>query len=240
MRFAPILLLLVASPIVAQDKGIRFPEFTPPSTPVAVSRLPADALYVIDSDIPIFLKLVQDGLVDVTEEVGPIRIRGKFVDGERSETRLFKGKQVFIVSAIGSGTLDLLVIPVGVTKLADVIHKKIDVEGAGIPDPKPKPKPDEPKPGLVAHCTFIGANVDSVAVVNSKEIRDYLKSSGVKGWVLAADDLTLEERGFLPVIKKLGGTPVIILQDAKGNVVSASKMTNVTENFQWIKTQVGK
>ena len=238
MRKYALLFLLFASPVLAQDKGVRFPEFFPPPTPVAVSRLAADNLYVIDSDIPIFLKLIQEGLVTVSEDTGPIRIRAKFVDGAKVETRTFKGKQIFIIEAAGTGTLDLLVIPVGVTKAADVFHKKLEVD-VGL-DPKPPPDPPVPKVGLVAHCTFIGATVDSVAVVNSKEIRDYLKANGVKAWVMAADDLTLEERGFLPVIAKLGGTPVIILQDAKGNVVASSKMTSVAANFQWLKTQVGK
>ena len=238
MKRAALLLFLIATPALAQEKGIRFPEIVPESTPVAVSRLDSDRLYVIDSDIPIFLKLIQDGLVTVTEETGPIRIRGKFVDGTKYETRLFKGKQIFILEAAGTGALDLLVIPVGVTKASEILHKKLEVDAGGAPDPKPKPPPDDPKVGLVAHCSFVGATPDSVSVVNSKEIRDYLKANGIKGWVFVANDPKMPA-GFDSVINR-GGLPLIVLQDAKGNVVAAARMSNVAENFQWLKTQVGK
>jgi len=147
MRISFFAVLVIASPCAAQTPpklDVRFPvikvEAVPATTP---TRLTGADLYVIDSDAPVIVLASPLGLVSITEEAGPIKIRSLFVDGTKAETRTYKGKQVFLIEAAATGTVELLVIPKSATaSAADVIRKTLQVDqGIG-----PRPPPDPPKP----------------------------------------------------------------------------------------------
>ncbi len=187
---ATLLLLLIPLAAIGDDKpAIRFPLVVQPAPippPVSPSKLTAQQLYCVDSDIPIIVLAAPKGLVTIKEEAGPIRVRGLFVDGTETETRLFKGKQVFIVEAAGVGNVDLLVIPQGATKESDVIRKCLQVDNG---DPRPPPVPPGPNPpGPVPPIPDAGFRVliveetaelskmpaSQVQIRTSKTVRDYL------------------------------------------------------------------
>lgn len=149
------------------DPPVRFPD--PPAPPPGPSPAPAprpvdppgpprpteltaDSVYVIDSDVRLVVVSSPRGKIVVTEDEGPVRVRGRFVDGDgRTETRTYKGKFVYTVEAVpgASGAVDLIVFPEGSKTQADVIWRQLMVRaGVGpLPPPKPDPVvPDPPKP----------------------------------------------------------------------------------------------
>lgn len=161
MKRIALLFLFISTlvPAFGQDKGkeatIRFPTIvtpTPKPMPLAVTKLTDDMLYVIDSDVPIAVLSSPENIVSVTPETGPLRVRAKFVDGTGSvETRQFNGKFLSIVEAKGQGTVELIVVPFGLTKVSDIIRKTIDVDGGQAPQPPPNPGPKpDPTPNPTA------------------------------------------------------------------------------------------
>lgn len=143
-----VALLWVAAVVGAADPPVRFPESVGEApTPAPVAVLGADRLYVIDSDLDGFLLVRPAGLVVVSQDPGPLRVRGKFADGpDKSETRTYKGKTVYVLEAAGTGTVYLDFVPAGAKGPAGVISRVLRVEaGQGPkppPDPDPQPKPD--------------------------------------------------------------------------------------------------
>lgn len=208
-----LLLALVASAVGAAPPGesIRVPSGpvvpTPmpaPPGPDAAVRLDRDTLFVIDADNPVLVLASPKGVVRVTEEAGPLKIRGKFVDGPgQTETRTFKGKAVFVVEAAVTGRCEILVVPAG-AKADQVIRRTLQVEAGEGPQPPPKPdpkvdpKPDpkvEPKddapipaPGLRVLIVYDGAEA-AVAklspghqeIIFGAPFREYLQAHCAKG-----------------------------------------------------------
>lgn len=147
--------LTVATLAPAADPGIRLPVApvvpspmpTVPVDPSPVTRLALDQLYVIDSDVPVIVLASPAHLVAVTEESGPLKVRGKFAGGSgKVETKTFGGKVVVVVEGLVTGRVELLVVPVGAKSVAEVVRRTIDVEAGEGPIPPPKPKPDPVKP----------------------------------------------------------------------------------------------
>lgn len=203
MRPLLALMFIIFAALPAMGQGvstIRFPVFKQPIAPIpgTVSKLYAEQLYVIDADIPVLVLASPKGIVTITEEVGHLRIRGRFADGTDYETRTFKGKQIFIVEAIGTGTVDLVVVPLGEkTKESDVLRKTIDVAAGVGPRPPPVP-PDQPTPpdpppspspiplvGLrvifVIEETIPLQSADQRAILYGKPMRDWLDQKCVVG-----------------------------------------------------------
>lgn len=210
---AALLLVLVASAVGAApaDGPIRVPvgpvvptPMPAPPGPDAAIRLAGDQLFVIDSDNPILVLASPKGVVRVTEEVGPIRMRGRFVDGVGTETRTFKGKAVFVVEALVSGRCEILVVPAG-AKESQVIRRTLQVEAGEGPIPPPKPLPPEPKPpepkpepkpvepdapipspGLRVLIVYESADLAKLpaaqqAVIYGAKFREYLQANCVAG-----------------------------------------------------------
>lgn len=135
---------------------VKVPEVLPPPapapTPGSVPRLEPEALYVLDCSEPCFILVSPPGIVAVSQDAGPIKIRGKFVGGSgKYETRTFTGKMVFTVEAVGSGRVELLVVKEGAKSAADVFRQLLDANLGPLPPPVPPvppipPKPDPPKP----------------------------------------------------------------------------------------------
>lgn len=147
--------VLVASAVGFAEPPIRVPAapvvplpMPPAPRPDATVRLAHDSLFVIDGDTPFLVLASPAGFVSVTEEAGPIRIRGKFADGlGKVESRTFKGKQVVTIEVVQTGRVELLIVPVGAKSTADVIRRTLEVDAGHGPQPPPKPDPKpDPKP----------------------------------------------------------------------------------------------
>lgn len=170
-------------PVPAPDKQ---------SGPVPVSELSEDTWYVIESEFPLIVLTSPAGLVGVSHEDGPVKVRGKFADGTgRTETRVFKSKHCYFVNALKAGTVELLIVPVGVTEESEVLRQQLKVLGetprpppVPVPDPNPLPPPvptptPEPKPatGLrVLLLTNETASRDQLNTVNSTKIVEWLNT----------------------------------------------------------------
>ena len=255
MRLAHALLLAlsVAPAAVPAADDIRFPALpvapqpmpvpTPP--PGSVDRLTADTLYVVESDVPTILLVSPPGIVAVTEDAGPLRMRGKFAGGSgKVETRQFTGKQVFTLEAVGSGRVEVIVVPVGAKSPTDVVRKVLDVgEGKGPqpppvpPDPKPDPKPDpdpKPKPGPVSGPVWVivvEQNADRTPET-AKVLNDTAgwveigKLPGVAGWRFYDLDSpdTKRLRYDLLAAEQKKGYPVVLVLDERGKLLRSEKL----------------
>lgn len=124
------------------DSPIKIPAapVVPPApvVPGSVVSLSGDQLYVIDCAVDCAVRTHPAELVKVTKETGPIRIRGKFVDGlGKTETKHFSGPFVFIVEPVGKGRVELDVIPYSFKAETEIVSAKIDVNGGQGPIPLP-------------------------------------------------------------------------------------------------------
>lgn len=214
MRIA-ICLLLFAAPLSAQP---IFPKLAAPEP--ATSRLGADTLYVIESETPYLLLDSPQGLVTVLEKAGPISVFGKFVDGSKYELREFKAKHLWIVQASGSGRVEMLLVPNGTPKQADVVRKLLDVSGGVVPQPPPTPG------GKPAHITFIGPekSVEALKTNNDATLRVWLAARNIKVHVLKAGEAT---GGMATAVASAGGEPCYIVQDTEGRILEASRLAGV-------------
>lgn len=149
-------LLLLALPIFAAEptlpkapsiNEIRLPVLDTPTPmppgPMAVTKLSASQLYIIDSDVELSVVASRDGFVQITPEAGPLKIKGVFVDDPsgKAKTRTFKGPFLYSVEVIATGQVELIL-------FKDIktppIRRTLDVDD-GTPAPIP-PKPDPPTP----------------------------------------------------------------------------------------------
>ncbi len=143
-----LLLAALALPAFAESP-IRLPKLPEPAVPMpapdARLTLTSETLYVIDSDVPLIVLTSPAGVVGKTEDAGPIRIKGKFADAPgKFETRMFTGKHVVTIEPVKSGAVELLIVPSGATKEADVIRRLLDVNDGTKPIPPPVPPTPEP------------------------------------------------------------------------------------------------
>lgn len=242
-RASTVLVLLAASAaIAAPPAGIRLPDPAPaaPVFPGAVSKLTADQWFVIDADSPVLVLASPEGVVSVTEESGPVKLRGKFIDGGgKVESRTFKGKQVFVVEPLTTGRVELLVIPTGATKAADVVRRVIDVDAGQAPQPPPAPKPDDdPKPKPPTPDTLADAAWVVVVLESSQktpELAKLLDPSGDfrKGLIAKRigyreydkDSPDLKSKRYLDYATQAGGLPFVLVLDKTGKVLRPTKAT---------------
>jgi len=180
--------LFLSVALSADPLPIRLPELAVP-TPMprpasAVSKLASDEWYIVDSDVPVLVLASPEGIVTVSEDSGPVKIRGKFADGAgKVESRTYKGKSVFTVEAVQTGRVEILIVPVG-GDAKSVIRRTLDVSSNVGPRPPPDPTPDPkptPKPApytgkfsmVVIEETDVAAN-NRGQFFADKELRDYL------------------------------------------------------------------
>jgi hypothetical protein len=159
--FSGVLLALVAGWAIAAPPEAKDPQIRVPAGPVVKTdadlKLSPDLLFVIDSDVPVLVLDSPRGLVRLSREAGPLRVRGRFVDRpEVIETRTFAGKHVTLVEPLATGRVELLILPTGATSEDLVIRRTLEIVGGDAPrpapvpptppapDPKPSPAPVEP------------------------------------------------------------------------------------------------
>jgi hypothetical protein len=125
-----------------------------------------DQLYIIDSDVDAIVLTSPVGLIKVTKDAGPLKIRGKFVDGTgANETRTYKGKAVFTLEPIGTGKAEVIIIPAGALLETDVIRKTLDVTGAGPPTPPDPPSPTDPFVATLQAAYALDTDTDKAASI---------------------------------------------------------------------------
>ena len=103
--------------------------------------------------------------------------------------------------------------------IAKLDSRLVAVEGKPAP---PIPKPPVPTT-VVKHLSFVGVTkpIDA-GVVNDPGLRMWLKENGISAHVTGADF------GPFAATVKIHGVPLIILQDAGGNIIDAEPLTTVT------------
>lgn len=198
-----ILLLALSSrgaepPLNAAAGMIRMPPaLTMAATPSSSQKLTIDLNFVVDSDVPVMVLCSPDGIVKITKESGPLKIRGKFIDDPtKTVTKTFSGKYIFSVEAAKTGKCEIIVIP-GIDDETKVIRRTLNVEAGEAPRPPPTPVdpviPPDPVPvpttntGLIAGdglrvlITYDALKQASYtqgqrAAISGKTVRDYLKS----------------------------------------------------------------
>lgn len=155
MRSLLLLLFSFGTAFAADPAPVVFPDRAPAPTPTpapkpvptpapkpAVLTLPADSIYVVDYPGDALAIASLPGILKVTTEAGPVKIKGKYADTGKVETRSFTGKTVVTVEALTAGRAELIVIPVGATSEAQIGRKLIDSLTAPVPPPTPPgPKP---------------------------------------------------------------------------------------------------
>lgn len=104
-------------------------------------------------------------------------------------------------------------------------------------DPQPAPRPDPPRPdppappSVAKHVTFVFKGIEGAAVINSIELRTWLKARGISVHVYPHGDPAIKTLG--PAVDKIG-LPCFVIQAASGEVLSSGLLTSV----QVVKTAV--
>lgn len=209
----------------------------PKPLPGSVPVLSGDVIYVIPSDEPFLLFASPPGLVTVTRETGPIRIRAKFLDGSgKVETRTFAAKNVAIVEASGKGRVELIAVPVGAMDESGAARMLIDANNGAQPPPddkkepapEPKPKPPDvdpqPNPQPVVKGPFFLVTVSETMqrtpaeakIINDTAYWSGLRASGHEYRHYDPQDTNAIKGGYAKVFGELGSCLVIV---TKGGTV---------------------
>lgn len=245
--------LVLALPSVQPPKNdikpapaIRFPDVVVPDIgpkpvpvvdPAAPVKLTSETVYVVSSDAPFLLFDSPPGRVTITKEAGPLRMRGKFVDGNgKSESRNLTGKYLAIVEAASGGPVELIAVPVGADGEAQATRKTILVEAGEGPQPPPKPDPaphpkpkpppvdPEPKPQPAPAGPYFFVTVTESAertpeqakVLNDVVFWTGLRTAGHDYRHYDKDDANAIKGGYAKVYADLG--PCLVVVTGKGIV----------------------
>ena len=251
------LLVLSASSLCAADpapvKGAfkfpaaaRTPSAPPPTTTGDVPKLAPDTIYVVPHDGDFALIASPPGLVTIARETGPLKVRGKFLDGSgATETRTFAAKSIAVVEPVpgASGRVELIAVPAGVTDEAKIERQMIDLGHGPQPPPKkdeskkdeiapPKPVPPdvspEPKPKPVVSGDLylvLIEELDDRTLATSKFVNDVAywrgaKAKGIHFRPYDRDEPEATRKGFLDAAAKANvPLPALLLLDADGDVI---------------------
>lgn len=247
-----LLLAVMGGAVMAGDPPIRLPVIeqptpvVPPDTPV---KLTGEKLFIIDSDLPLIVLSSPNGLLKVTEEAGPIRIRGVFVDGNgKVQTRNYKGKHVYTVEVADgrSGLAELIIVPVGVKAESEVIRRLIDANSGPQPpppDPKPEPNPNpkpDPKPAEPQEVWVIVVEetaqrtVDTAKVLNDTKFWNGLVARGHRFRLFDKD--APEAAGFASQMPSLPG---VLVMAKDGKKLYAGKLPKTVAELEDTLKKVG-
>lgn len=185
-------LLLMLSVCQAQDgtEQIRLPISKEVVTPAAITELTEESIFVIEADVPCIVLASRTGFVAVTPETGPLRIRGKFADGTKVETRAYTAKHLWIIDAVAKGEVELLIVPNGAKAENEVVRRTLIVSGSGprpptpptpIPDPIPTPTPTPNIAGKRMLVVYESKDLTKllptqIALMSSSALRAYLNT----------------------------------------------------------------
>ena len=187
--------LIFASLLLAVGADVALPRASVPTVPVEsqpepsiVDTLAADEWYVIPWAEPLKVIASPDGIVDIEEDAGPLRLRGKFAGGTGLELRTIDAPHIYLITARTAGQIELLILQADGT----LTRQRLTVSGTG---PRPPPvvtvgpiKPVEPPSGLqVMLLIDQGDPVSALAAVNSVPVLQWMDSNttqtdGRPGW----------------------------------------------------------
>ena len=127
--------------------AIRLPVSKVPVSPVSVTQLAADALFVIDADEEYLILDSRQGVVQISEETGPLTIYSVFADGSgKLEKRKYTAKHIWIIEAVQAGEAELIISKVGEKDRTKAIRTTLVVSGHGPRPPPIPPVPPQPVP----------------------------------------------------------------------------------------------
>ena len=189
-----MLTLLLALTLLLDDGISPFPmtavpQVTPQPTVVADEQHPIgtvqrEEFYVLQSDSPLLVVASPPGLVEITHEQGPMMARGKFAGGDgKTETRMLLGNHLYFVDAVKSGSVELIVIPVGAADADQIQRQLVEVQAGPRPPPKPEPVDDDQIPvddtGGFRVLLLLDetADVDTLAAVDSLQTIKWLDAN---------------------------------------------------------------
>lgn len=191
---------------VPKKASFVFPQVTPktdppapPPAPGAMPLLAADTLYVVPSDEPFLLFDSPRGIVSITRESGPVKIRGKFLDGSgKIETRTYNAKHIAIVEGVGKGRVELISVPQGIADEGGAARMLVDVNQAPQPPPVDPVKPVEPVVVKSFRVLLVYESADTMSAANNsilygKAVEDFLNANctgGKQGWARREKDAT--------------------------------------------------
>lgn len=194
-----------------------------------------DTIFVVQSNVPLIALQSPSGLLKITTDTGPLKIRGRFADGDgKIETRNYSAKYLVFVDAEKQGQTELIIVPHGCTKESDIVRQLLVVSGEGPrppPGPGPDPKPPEPKPPdpvksfRVIFVKESGSTLPpgQTSIPGAKVIREYLnakvtKENGVPDWrEYDRDQNTTNEHSGLKAIwdavkPKIDTVPALVVE----------------------------
>lgn len=165
-------LVLVVAPLVAQDPVVEtvvLPDCGQ-TVPVNAPPLVVGGVYAFEADKDVLVFTSPPGLVTVSKEAGPMKIRGVFYGNKQVSTQMFKKRWVYQLDVVpgAKGRVELIVVPVGATTEKMAARKLLDVDGGTPPNPGPGPGPN-PGPGPTPDPTPVPADVKMTHVVLVEE-----------------------------------------------------------------------
>jgi hypothetical protein len=205
-------------------------EPAPTQTPTVVDTLAADEWYVIPSPEPLKVLASPDGIVEIEEDSGPLRLRGKFAGGSGIEARTIESPHVYLITAKTAGQVELLILESN----GSLTRQRLTVGGAG-PRPPPVPvlvDPVQPPSGLqVILLIDQGDPVSSLAAVNSAPVLQWLGANttqvdGRPGW-RRWDRSSLSDPDTLATESAVWSK---LWQDIGGNIPAGPQLVAVTGN----------
>jgi len=253
-----------APKVVFPTEKVVTPDIVTPTVVTKTEEKQIDTLteeqwYIIQSDTPLIVLSSPLGVVSVVEEAGPVRLRGKFAGGTGAvETRVFEMKHVYSISAIKPGTVELIVVPVGVDVESSILRRSLVVSGTG-PLPPPKPDPDVvPVPPVprtdfkVLFLTNEDMSNEQSDTVFSTEIRSWLKANvskiGSGGDAFRSWDRTtvsldgalnneaIEMRSLYEAVRsRVDGKNVVVAQS--GTDVWITDLSDPATVLSWLKSK---
>lgn len=224
---------------------------TPPAPsggPSPVSTITPDVWYVIESDVPLICLHSPVGHIEIQEDEGPVRVRGRFADGngKPNEVRTFSAKHLYFVAAVTPGKVELLLVPKGLSSETDVVRQTLTVMGLGPqPPPGPEPQPDpEPQPTadnlqIEVVEDVLNRTVDTAIVLNFLATWNELKDAG-HDWRVY-DKTTGEGRGK-EAVTAAGTTelPALIVRDKESRkVIRVMPLPKDVDGFKRLLGELG-
>jgi len=254
-----------APKVVFPTEKVVTPDIVTPTVVTKTEEKQIDTLteeqwYIIQADTPLIVLSSPSGVVSVVAEVGPVRLRGKFAGGTGAvETRVFDMKHVYSISAVRPGTVELIVVPVGVDSESSILRRSLVVSGTG-PLPPPQPVPDVvPQPVPVPRTDFKvlfltneDMSKDQSDTVFSTEIRSWLKANvskiGSGGDAFRSWDRTtvamdgalnneaIEMRSLYEAVKsRVQGKNIVVAQS--GTDVWITDLSDPATVLSWLKSK---
>jgi hypothetical protein len=229
-----------APPVIILPDNLPAPP-NPPSPQTAV-KLNQYQSYVFRANAPVIVRATPAGLVKVTKDAGPLKVRTWFTNGFKPETKLFTEKYVISVDPAATGRCELLIIPTGTANEDDIVSVILDVDNGTPPVPPAPPIPPNPPPPIpppappvppapTAGPLWVVAVIDNAnrtaamtAVLADTALEKRLNDAGHRWKVYDPNAAgTPIDATWKPFITEAGGVPCLIILDKTGRRLKAVK-----------------